>query len=113
MNTLSYFQISLLALQMALALGIFATCFCRLTKTDENTIDAVVLTFWAKGVSALLLGLAPFLPIILPLECQWPAGTTPDWMYLPFLASSLSVQITTVVHWLHGVPTVFTKGDSA
>lgn len=112
MSALSAVQVVLLTLQMVLSLGIFATCFCRLAKTDVNTIDAVVLTFWAKGMSALLLAGAPFLPLILPMDCQWPVGTTPDGLYLPFMLASLSVQITTAVHWRHGVPTVFVKGDS-
>ncbi len=109
MSALSGLQALLLIVQLTLSMAIFATCFCRLQKTNLQTVSDVVLAFWAKAVMALLLAGAPFLPLLLPADCHWPAGTTPIWMYLAFMAASLAVQVTTAVHWRHGVPLVFVK----
>ena len=109
MNTFAFGHPLLLVVQVSLSLSLFITCFARLTKTNRHTIDAIVLAFWFEGIAALLLACAPFLPWAMPMECPWPVGHTPAWMYALFLAASLSVQVTTAVHWVYGVPLVFIK----
>lgn len=99
----------MITLQLALSLAVFVICFCRLVKTDARTVSAVVLAFWFMSMSALLLVGAPFLPLLLPDECPWPVGTTPVWVYLIFMTSTLGVIGATAVHWRLGVPTIFIK----
>ena len=109
MTKLSNFEVVLAVTQVWLAMGVFCTCFCRLTKTDKHTLDTVVLSFWAMSVIALLLAGAPFLPLLSPDDCHWQVGTTPAWVYLLFMAGALGVQTTTAVHWRQGVPTIFLR----
>ena len=112
MSALSQTQITLLVLQLVIAVGIFAACFYRLVKTNGQTVDDILLAFWFMAVAALLLLAAPFLPIAAPVDCPWPVGTTPVWAYLLFISTSLGVQITTAAHWVRGVPVHFMKDAS-
>lgn len=112
MSALSQTQITLLVLQLVIAGCIFAACFYRLVKTNDRTVDAILLAFWFMAVAALFLLVAPFLPIAAPIDCPWPVGTTPVWAYLLFISSSLGVQIITAAHWVRGVPVHFIKETS-
>lgn len=80
-------------LHLALSIGLCYACFCRLTKTDENTPLRVRATLFVTADVALLLVGAPFF---------W--GMVPSaWSNL-LLAASLASKIVSSELWKYGVP---------
>lgn len=100
-----------LIIQTVLCTALFWTSFCRLTKTDVNTIREVRLAIWFEGVIALAVLGAPALPLLVP-ECNWPALTTPLSMWLSMLLASLLRVVASARQWSHGVPSKFVKSHS-
>ena len=99
-----------LGVQMVLAGSLMWSCFCRLVKTDRDTYREVRWSFVLEGAAAGLVLGAPFLPVLMPNEMRWPAGTTPEWVWLTLLLAVALVQIVTSRHWQHGAaPAVFQK----
>lgn len=99
----------LLILQTGYAAALAWTCFCRLVRTDDQTIREIRLAIWFEGVAALLVLLAPVLPILDPQTAKWQAWTTPIWVWLALLSSATLVQIATAKYWMDGVPACFLK----
>lgn len=69
----------------------------------------ILLAIWFEGVVAMLVVLAPVLPLLSPQHIYWPALTTPKWIWLVLLIAAALVQVATAKHWKHGVPTPFLK----
>lgn len=102
----------LLVLQTLLALGLAASCVCRLVKMDAQTIREIRLAFWFEALAALLVLGAPAMPILWHQFCQWSPGTTPTFIWLLLLLAGLFVQIVTARHWRAGVPRHFMESKS-
>lgn len=109
---MSSYPFPFLLLQLVFSAVLIWSCFCRLVVTDDQTIREVRLAIWLEGVAAMLLMSAPVLPLVSPQTLNWPAFTTPSWVWLVLLASAMLVQVVTSKHWKHGTPTSFLK-DSA
>jgi hypothetical protein len=100
---------ALLFIQLALALAIMYSCFCRLTKTDADTHREVRWSFLFQFTCAGILFGAPFLPALMPHEMQWKAGTTPTWAWVMLMLSGWLVQVVTARYWADGVPESFQR----
>jgi len=96
----------LMVVQVALA-GVLAwTCFCRLVKTNAQTLREVRWSIWFLGtVAGLVLG-APLLPL-LDAAFTWPPGTTPAVIWVLLLLAIVMVQVATSRHWRDGTPDSF------
>ncbi len=99
----------MLGLQVLAAGSLAWSCFCRLVRTDAETIREVRLAIWFEAMAAGLVMAAPFMPALVP-EAQWTTGTTPRWIWLVLLLAATLVQIVTSKYWRHGVPDDFQKG---
>ena len=99
---------SLVILQMLLAAALAHSCFCRLVRTDSETIREVRLAIWFEAMAAGLVLGAPVMPLLLP-EADWEPGTTPTWIWLVLLLAAALVQIVTSRYWRGGVPVDFQK----
>ena len=86
----------MLAIHEALAIALFATCFCRAVKTDRSVRKDVLAAFWLLGVVACIA-------IFAPMAFGW----KPDLMSIALLAGTVIVQLVTGAHWKHGVPKEF------
>ena len=53
-------------LQMLLAAALANSCFCRLVRTDSETIREVRLAIWFEALAAGLVLGAPVMPLLLP-----------------------------------------------
>lgn len=102
----------LVIVQMVLALSLAVSCFCRLVRTDAETIREIRLGIWFEGVAAGLVAGAPILPWLMPDVAKWEPGMTPRWIWLTLLVAATSVQIVTARHWKHAVPGAFQKEHS-
>lgn len=102
----------LLLLQALLALGLAASCVCRLVKMDASTIREIRLAFWFEALAALLVLGAPAMPILWHQFCHWPPGTTPTAIWLLLMLAGLLVQVVTSRYWRFGVPRHFTEKSS-
>lgn len=102
----------LVVVQMVLATCLAVSCFCRLVRTDAETIREIRLAIWFEGVAAGLVGGAPILPWLVPEVANWPPGVTPRGIWLVLLVAATSVQIVTARYWKTGVPAVFQKDCS-
>lgn len=101
----------LVVIQMVLAACLACSCFCRLVRTDCETIREIRMAIWFEAMAAGLVMGAPVIPWLVP-EITWHPGTTPRWVWLVLLVSATAVQIVTARYWKSGVPSVFQK-DSA
>jgi hypothetical protein len=99
----------LIGLQMAAAAVLFYSCFCRLVRTDTNTIPEVTHAIWFLALAAGLVFGAPILPLLVP-QIQWAPWTTPRWVWLGLLIATTAIQLVTSRYWRHGVPRDFQKG---
>ena len=99
---------SLVILQMLLAAALAHSCFCRLVRTDSETIREVRLAIWFEAMAAGLVLGAPVMPLMLP-DADWDAGTTPTWIWMVLLLAAALVQIVTSRYWRGGVPVDFQK----
>lgn len=96
----------LLFVQVIAGACLFVSTFCRLTKTDMNTIREVRWSIWFMAVAAMMVVGAPFMPIFDP-RTPWEAGVTPYWVWLALLLAIVAVQIVSSRHWKHGTPPAF------
>lgn len=101
-----------LIIQALFSVALAWSCFCRLVRTDDQTIREIRLAIWLEGVAAMLLLVAPFLPLLPRQDFNWPAFTTPEWAWLFLLIAATLVQVATAKHWKHGVPTPFLKAST-
>lgn len=99
----------LVFVQMAFASALLWSCFCRMVRTDDDTIREVRWAIWLESIAAMLVLGAPLLPALAPGHVDWPAGSTPLWIWLALLVAATLVQIVTARHWKHGVPLSFTN----
>lgn len=99
----------LVFVQLALALAMAYSCFCRLWKTDKDTCREVRWAFVFEGLCAGLVACAPFLPVLMPHEMQWQAGTTPTGVWLTFALSVWLVQLVDARYWHAGCPAAFQR----
>lgn len=91
-----------LVMQLLLALVLAYTCFCRIVKTDADTVREVRWAILFEGVAAGMVLGAPFMPMLMPREIHWPAWSTPPWIWLTLLLAVTLVQITTARFWENG-----------
>lgn len=107
------YTVALNVFQAIAAAALAWSCFCRLVRTDHDTIREVRLAIWFQAVTACLLVGAPVIPLLVPeLSHAWKPWTTPRWIYLAGLASATVMQIVTARYWGDGVPTRFQKSGS-
>lgn len=97
------------ACQMAMAGALFYSCFCRLCKTNAFTIREVRWALWFESVAAAWVFMAPVLPLAMP-ELNWPAWTTPGWVWLCLLLAATLVQIAKARYWVDGVRESLQRG---
>lgn len=83
----------LLSSHVAFCTVLFYNCFCRLTKTNDDTEPAVRAGFMVVAVSSAVLGASP-----------WLAGFTPSWVSVAHTASITVLQGITSRYWRLGVP---------
>ena len=99
---------SLVILQMLLAAALVYSGFCRLVRTDSETIRVVRIAIWFEALAASLVLGAPVMPLLLP-EADWEPGTTPTWIWLVLLLAAALVRIAISRYWRGGVPVDFQK----
>lgn len=90
----------LIAHELACAALIF-TVFCRFVRSDADTSTDVRAAFWLLGIVACLGVPAPLV---------W--GFTPTVWTVALLLSMVLVQAVTALHWHHGAPHDFKRGNS-
>lgn len=109
-------HITLLVLQMGFAIVLMYACFCRVVKTNEETVREIRWAIWLEGVSAGLMFGAPVLPELVYQfrgtgVFQWLPGMTPEWVYVLMLVSAALVQLSTARFWQFTPPNDFqTRG---
>lgn len=86
-------------IQMGLAAVVFYSCFCRLVRTDHHTRRVLRWAMTLKAASSVFLGWAPLLPLAAPREFHWVAWSTPDWVWLMFLAAAALLQCVCAPFW--------------
>jgi hypothetical protein len=96
----------LILVQMVLAGALAHSCFCRLVRTDVDTVREIRLAIWFQALAAGLVLGAPVLPIFMR-EAQWPSGTTPRWIWVVLLVSATLMQIVASRYWRNGIPPDF------
>lgn len=101
----------LLLVQLAFGLALAYSCFCRLVKTDAETIREIRWAICFEGAAGLLVFGAPFMPMLVPeLSGAWRPLTTPLWVWLSVLVACTLVQVATA-RFLHtGPPADFQQG---
>jgi membrane protease YdiL (CAAX protease family) len=105
----------LLLIQIAGAAGLFWSCFCRLVKTDAETIREIRWAIWFESVAAALVIGAPFLPLLVPELYgedlfRWQPYTTPKWIWVLLLLAATIMQLVTAKFWRRGPPSDFQRG---
>jgi hypothetical protein len=85
------------------------SCFCRLVRTDGNTVREIRWAIVFEAAAALFVMGAPYLPILMDHD-WWPPLTTPMWVWFTLLAAACGVQIATARYWKDGVPADFQRG---
>ncbi len=109
-------QVGLMVVQMLFALALVYACFCRVVKTNEETVREIRWTIWLEGVAACLMFGAPVMPELIYQfrgegPFKWQPGMTPDWVYVLMLVSATLVQLSTARFWRYGPPNDFqTRG---
>ncbi len=98
----------LLLAQVLLGAALGYSCFCRLTKTDDDTVREIRWAIWFEGAMGLFVAGAPVLPLLVP-EISWKAWTTPLWAWLALLAAATLVQLVTARLWRFNVPQDFQR----
>jgi hypothetical protein len=102
----------LLLVQIAFGVGLFYTCFCRLTKTDSSTRREIRWAIVLEAAAGGLVAGAPLLPILVPElngrgALQWRAWSTPTWVWVLVLMAATVLQLSTARYWRGGVPRDF------
>lgn len=102
----------LIGIQLVAGLALFYSCFCRLTKTNRDTVREIRWAIWLEGVAAALVAFAPFLPGMVPElagkgHFKWAYGTTPTWVFVALLVAAALVQMSTSRFWRFKVPEDF------
>lgn len=99
----------LLLTQLVLGATLMWCSFCRLVKTDRETMREVRWSFIFQMIAGGLVFGAPVMPELMR-EATWEPWTTPYWVWIVLLASYSFIQLTTAVHWASGkVPTLFQR----
>lgn len=104
---------AILTLQTLCAVGVCACIAWRLCMTDRETKLGIVLAFWALGLAASCVALAPFAPLIDPVLFAWPPLHTPVVLLPAFLLANLYALLATGRYWADGVPHWFQKHKEA
>lgn len=86
----------LLLAHVLISILVTYTSFCRLSKTNHETLVSVRFGIWLLGTTASAALAAPFL-------CRW----TPDLLHVAILACIGFLHIATSRQWRHGVPESF------
>jgi hypothetical protein len=84
-----------LVLWEVLCSALLYSVFCRLVRTSKTTRITVRVGIWLLGVSSLVGIGAPFY------------GWLPDNVVITITAASLIMELVTMSHWRHGVPSIF------
>jgi hypothetical protein len=92
-----------LVVQLAVAAVLLWCSFCRLTKTDADTVREVRWAFLYEMIAGGMLLGAPFMPMLMPDHAHWPAWSTPTWVWLAVAFAFALVQVIAAPHWAHGV----------
>lgn len=100
--------------QLVLGLMLAYSCFCRLTKTDADTVREIRWAICLEGIAGGMVAGAPFLPSFLPEfrgdgHFAWQPGQTPAWVYLLLLLAATLVQLSTARFWRYNVPEDFQR----
>lgn len=109
-------HIVLVIVQKAFALALMYACFCRVVKTNAETIREIRWAIWLEGVAAGLVFGAPVLPELVYQfrgtgTFFWQPGHTPVWIYVLLLIAAALVQFSTARFWRYGPPCDFqTRG---
>lgn len=82
----------------AAASALVWSCFCRLVRTDENTIVEIRFGFWLLNVAALVDVIAPYY--------GW---ATPNWPGVLMTAAITVMQVFTARFWRADVPSAYTR----
>lgn len=115
---MSYADALLLGVQFVFAAGLFWSCFCRLVKTNAETIREIRLAIWLESVAAALVMGAPILPLVMPAEflghglVRWQPWTTPAWVWVVLLVAATLMQLVTAKFWRNAPPPDFQRGGS-
>lgn len=88
----------LMILHEVLCAVLLYSCFCRATRTNQDTQIQVVLSFYLLSVSAMVATVAPVA-----------MGWQPDAVSLLLLASITLVQSVTARFWKHSPPAAFQR----
>lgn len=92
MTTIDFSLVTVLT-HITLSLGLFYSCFCRLTKTDKHTPLRVRMSFYLMANVTLVLAGAPFF---------W--GLIPNAWINCLLGACLLTKIVSSELWRYGVP---------
>lgn len=103
--------IVLLILQATGSALLFWSSFCRLRFTDGETLLDIRMVIWLQSVSAVAVFVAPFAPLLDPQAFDWPALSTPLWVWVFAGLLAAAVQIVTARHWHAGVPRSYIKPE--
>jgi membrane protein implicated in regulation of membrane protease activity len=83
------------------SLALFLSCFCRLVKTNAETLAVIRLSFWLLGVAAMVSLVAPYF--------GW---GKPQWPTVFLLLAVVALQWFTARYWRHtSPPTHFQKAS--
>lgn len=102
----------LIVVQFTFAGLLLWSCFCRLTKTNEDTHREIRWSIVLEAIAAMLVLGAPLLPMLVPeLEGRgagrWRAWGTPTWIWLVLLVAASARELVTAKYWRHGAPSHF------
>ena len=110
-------QILLLLVQTLFAAALLWSCFCRVVKTNAETIReirwCIVLEACAAG---MVLG-APVLPLLIPEFAgrgvfRWQPWTTPAWVWVLLLIAATLMQLVTAKFWRNSPPPDFQRSGA-
>lgn len=85
-----------------LCAALLYSCFCRAVKTNQDTRQSILLTFYFLSCVAIF---ATFAPLVI----DW----KPDIVSLLLLLAITLVQTVTATHWRYGPPEHFQQPDAS
>lgn len=99
------YQAFLYAVQFIMASLCLWSCFCRLVRTNAETIREIRWAITLQFAVCLLLIGAPFIPLLIPeLATAWKPLTTPGWVYVLAVSAMTLMQLVKARNWVNGVP---------
>lgn len=99
------YQAFLYAVQFIMASLCLWSCFCRLVRTNAETIREIRWAITLQFAVCLLLICAPFIPLLIPeLATAWKPLTTPGWVYVLAVSAMALMQLVYARNWVNGVP---------